>query len=153
TNATRRKPIRNSRRPAFELLEDRITPVNVDILSGHYDTLLTAQNLQETVLHPGPVSDPTALNATNFGMLASLPIEGQAYGQALDRQGLMIGGTPHDVAFVATEHDQVYAFDIITNAATGVVTLTQLWHNNYIDPANGITTTPYAELSTPDIFP
>src|SRR5262249_60250549 len=93
-NPTRQRPFRKSIGPAFELLEDRITPVNVDILSGHYDTLLTAQNLQETVLHPGPVSDPTALNATNFGMLASLPLEGQAYGQPLYRQGFMLGGAP-----------------------------------------------------------
>jgi hypothetical protein len=138
-----------------ELLETRLAPANVDILSSHYDVngqgqvdqFLQAQNLQETTLTPANV------NATNFGTLASLPIVGQAYGQPLYRHGLMIGGTPHDVAFVATEHDQVYAFDIITNAATGVVTLSQLWHNSYIDPANGITTTPYAELSTPDIFP
>jgi hypothetical protein len=150
----RRQPFnRKCYRPLVENLESRLAPANVDILSGHYDTFLTAQNLQETVLHPGPVSDPTAVNATNFGTLASLPIVGQAYAQPLYRHGLMIGGTPHDVAFVATEHDQVYAFDIVTNAATGVVTVSQLWHNSYIDPANGITTTPYAELSTPDIFP
>jgi hypothetical protein len=131
----------------LEKLEDRLAPANVDILSGHYDLQLHAQNLNETTLTPANV------NATNFGMLANISIDGQAYAQPLYKHGLMINGTPHDVAFVATEHDSVYAFDIVTNPTTGAVTISQLWHNSYIDPANGITTTPYQELSTPDLFP
>jgi hypothetical protein len=133
--------------PVLEWLESRLAPANVDIVSGHYDYSLTAQNLQETTL------TPTNVNPTNFGTLASLPIVGQAYAQPLYKHNLMISGMPHDVAFIATEHDQVYAFDIVTSPTTGVVTLSQLWQRNFIDPANGITTTPYQELSTPDLFP
>ena len=140
-----RHPHRKSYRPRVEPLETRLVPANVDVLSYHYDLFLTGQNLQETVLHPGPASDPMALNATNFGTLLNQPIDGQAYAQPLYKANLMIGGTPHNVAYIATEHDSIYAFDVDTGA--------QLWHNSYIDPANGITTTPYAELSTPDIFP
>ncbi len=58
---------------------------------------------------------------------------------------MVINGTPHNVAFIATEHDSIYAFD----ADNG----TLLWHDSFIDPTNGITTIPYAEISTPDIFP
>src|SRR6516162_10132245 len=140
-----RHPHRKSYRPRVEPLETRLVPANVDVLSYHYDLFLTGQNLQETVLHPGPASDPMALNATNFGTLLNQPIDGQAYAQPLYKANLMIGGTPHNVAYIATEHDSIYAFDVDTGD--------QLWHNSYIDPANGITTTPYAELSTPDIFP
>src|SRR5262249_27804040 len=50
-----------------------------------------------------------------------------------------------NVAFVATEHDGVYAFD----ADQG----TQYWYDSFIDPAHGITTVPYQELSTPDLYP
>jgi hypothetical protein len=138
-NPTRQRPFRKSIGPAVELLEDRITPANVDILSGHYDTLLTAQNLQETTLTPANV------NATNFGTLFSVPIDGQAYAQPLYKSNLSIPamGT-HNVAFIATEHDSIYAFDADTGA--------QLWHNSYINGTT-ITTIPFAELSTPDLFP
>src|SRR5262249_21417007 len=75
----------------------------------------------------------------------SVPIDGQAYAQPLYKANLMVGGAPHNVAFIATEHDSVYAFDADTGA--------QLWQRSFIDPANGITTIPYQELSTPDLFP
>jgi hypothetical protein len=136
---TSRTPFRRNSRPILELLEDRVVPANVDVLSYHYNLLLTGQNLQETTLTPANV------NATNFGVLFNQPIDGQAYAQPLYKTNVMIGGVAHNVAFIATEHDSIYAFDADTGA--------QLWHNSYIDPANGITTTPYAELSTPDLFP
>jgi hypothetical protein len=133
-------------RPTVEKLETRLAPANVDVLSYHNDLLLTGQNLQEQILHPGPASDPTALNATNFGTLFSSPIDGQAYAMPLYKSNLAIPGMgTHNVAFIATEHDSVYAFD----ADNGM----QLWQRIFIDPANGITTIPYAELSTPDLFP
>jgi hypothetical protein len=135
----RRRPFRRAFRPVLETLESRLAPANVDILSGHYDYSLTAQNLQETTL------TPTNVNATNFGTLFNAPIDGQAYGQPLYKTNVMISGTPHNVAFIATEHDSVYAFD----ADTGQ----QLWHNSYINPSAGITIIPFSEISTPDIFP
>jgi hypothetical protein len=136
-----RKPVRRLKsRPLVERLETRLTPANVDVLSGHYDTFLTGANLQETTLVPANV------NAVNFGTLFSAPIDGQAYAQPLYKANLAIPsqGT-HNVAFIATEHDSVYAFDADTGA--------QIWHDSFIDPAHGITTTPYQELSTPDLFP
>jgi hypothetical protein len=133
-------------RPFLEKLETRLAPANVDVLRYHYDLSLTGQNLQEQLLHPGPGSDPTALNATNFGTLFSSPIDGQAYAQPLYKSNVVIPGQGmHNVAFLATEHDSVYAFD----ADNG----TQYWQHSFIDPAHGITTTPYYELSTPDLFP
>jgi hypothetical protein len=150
----RRHPNRKSYRPLVEWLETRLTPANIDVLSYHYDQFLSGQNLQETVLHPGPASDPTALNATNFGTLLSQPIDGQAYAQPLYKTNVLINGVAHNVAFIATEHDSVYAFDADTGA--------KLWQHSFISdhPADaigpttaGITTTPYAELSTPDLFP
>jgi hypothetical protein len=133
-----------------ERLETRLAPANVDVLSNHADIpavanypdskFLTGQNLEETTLTPANV------NAANFGTLFSSAIDGQAYAQPLYKANLDIPGMgTHNVAFLATEHDSVYAFD----ADNG----TLIWHDSFIDPANGITTIPYAELSTPDLYP
>ncbi|HEV3204894.1 MAG TPA: hypothetical protein VGY77_10945, partial [Gemmataceae bacterium] len=145
---------RRSFRPLVERLETRLAPANVDVLSYHYDLSLTGQNLQEDVLHPGPASDPTALNATNFGTLFSQPIDGQAYAQPVYKANLPIPGMgTHNVAFLATEHDGVYAFNADSPTGGDPMNPGRFWYRSFIDPANGITTIPFQELSTPDIYP
>jgi hypothetical protein len=137
-------------RPAVERLETRLAPANVDVLSYHYDALLSGNNAQETILHPGPASDPTALNAVNFGKLFSQPVDGQIYASPLYKADLLIGGVSHNVVFVVTEHDSVYAFDADTGA--------QLWQRSFITggpggpTTPGITTVPSADTSG-NVFP
>src|SRR6516164_1168448 len=113
------KPLRLNLK--LEELERRLAPANVSVTTFHYDPFIQGQDLQETDLSPFTV------NSGNFGKLASMPVDGYVYAQPLYVHGVMISGMPHDVAFVATEHDSVYAFDIVKNSTTGAVTLTQLW--------------------------
>src|SRR5262249_53188884 len=63
------------------------------------------------------------------------------------------GQGAHHVAFVATEHDSVYAFDADTpNAGTGPEG--SLWKTSFLDPANGITSIPSPSvISNSDIVP
>src|SRR6516162_4596687 len=89
-----RKPIRKSTQPRLEWLEARLAPANVDVLTDHYNQSLTGQTLQETTL------TPTNVNATQFGTLASAPIDGQAYAQPLYKANLRIAGVTHNVAFI-----------------------------------------------------
>jgi hypothetical protein len=49
-------------------------------------------------------------------------VDGTIYGEPLVKTGVIINGVMHDVVFVATEHDSVYAFD--ANAAGPA-----LWHD------------------------
>jgi hypothetical protein len=53
----------------------------------------------------------------------------------------------HNVVFVATEHNSVYAFDADDNT-TGV-----LWHVSFIDPAYGVTPVPAEDVFVDDLVP
>jgi hypothetical protein len=136
---TYRPPFRHSFQPGVEWLEPRLAPANVDVLTYHYDGLLSGNNPQETSLTPSNV------HATNFGQLFSQPVDGQIYATPLYKANLVIPGNgTHNVAFVVTEHDSVYAFD----ADTG----TQLWQRSFINPAGGVTPIPSSDTSS-NIFP
>jgi hypothetical protein len=139
-----RKPSRRQRRRAFrpvlEFLETRLAPANVDVLSFHNDPSITGQNLQETILTPANV------NAANFGRLASQAVDGYVYAQPLYKANLAIPGKgTHNVVFVATQHDGVYAFDADD--------LSLLWQRSFIDPANGINTVPNGDVGSGDVVP
>lgn len=99
------------------------------VLTWHNDMERTGQNLQETHLAPSNV------NVKAFGKLYSFPVEGQTYAQPLYLPNVIIPGQgTHNVVYVATEHDQVYAFD-----ADGE-TLQPLWQDSFI--GGGVTTVP-----------
>jgi hypothetical protein len=150
----RSTPIRRAYQPAMERLETRLTPSNVDVLRSHADIpsvpnypdgqFLSGNNTQETDLTLANV------NAVNFGRLFTEAVDGQIYATPLYKHDVMIDGVAHDVAFVVTEHDSVYAFDVPadTDAAPGAL----LWSRSFVDPANGITSVPSADTSY-NIFP
>lgn len=105
TKTTRRHLRHRHFRPLLEGLETRLAPANVDILSYHDDSLLTGQNLQEQNLTLANV------NVTNFGKLFSQAVNGPIYAQPLYKANFSIAGGMHNVVFVATENDSLYAFD------------------------------------------
>src|SRR5579859_308348 len=96
----------------------------VNVLTQHYDNSRTGANTSETVLTPANVA------STNFGKLFANPVDGRIYAQPLYVQGLAIPGKgTHNVVFVATEHDSVYAFDADTAGAP-------LWQITLLDSAD-----------------
>src|SRR5436189_4096348 len=77
-----------------------------DVLTYHNDNARTGQNLNETILSPANVNWP------QFGLLRVLATQGLVDAQPLYASGVTISGQgSHNVVFVATEHDIVYAFD------------------------------------------
>jgi len=76
------------------------------ILTWHYDNLRTGANKAEVALTPSTV------NYKTFGKLSTKPVDGYIVAQPLYVPNLDVAGQGvHNVVFVATMHDSVYAFD------------------------------------------
>lgn len=81
-------------------------PSSIDVVTHHYDSQRSGQNLKETTLTTSNV------NSATFGKVGEFSIDGQIDGQALFLGQLAIPGQGNkDVLYVATENDTVYAVD------------------------------------------
>ena len=123
-------------------------PSNVTVLTYHNDVGRTGLNPNETILTTSNV------NANQFGLLGTITVDGPVDAEPLYVGGMTMSGATHNVLFVVTESDSVYAFDADT--------LTQLWHNavlnntgespsddhgcGQVEPTIGITSTPVIDL-------
>jgi hypothetical protein len=120
-------------------------PCQVGMATYHYDNFRTGQNTHENILNPSVVSKDT------FGKLFAQSVDGQIYGEPLYRPNLVIPGKGiHNVLFVGTEHDSVYAFDADNNLGANAG---PLWHVSFLNPAKGITTIPSSDVGSKMIFP
>ncbi len=125
------------------------TPTPVTVPTWRYDLTHAGQNTSETALTPANVSE------SSFGKLFSLPVDSTVYAQPLYVPGLtMSDGLVHNVLFVATEHDSIYAFDADSN---GGVNLNPIWHISLSSTAHGAaagaTTVPWQDAGSPDVAP
>ena len=102
-------------RPGLIPLESRQL-LSGDVLTFHNDNFRTGANVEETSLTPANV------NSADFGKIGVFATDGKVDAQPLYVSGVQIPGQgTHDVLYVATENDSLYAFD----AQSGAV----LWHD------------------------
>lgn len=110
----------------------------VNILTQRYDNARTGANLAETILTPTTVS-------SSFGKLFTLPVDGAIYAQPLLVSNLAIPGKgTHNVLFVVTMNDVVYAFDADSNSGSNA---TPLWTVSFVNAAAGITAVPITDIT------
>lgn len=126
--------------PALMVILSLPLPAQVVVATQHNDNSRTGQNLSETTL------TPTNVNVSQFGQVFSQKLDGYVYAQPLYLPNVTIGGTLHNVVYVATEHDSVYAFDADSS-------LPALWHVSFINPSKGITTLSSNDVGCSDLVP
>jgi hypothetical protein len=105
------------------------------VYTYHNNLARNGANTQEYAL------TPTVVGSTAFGKLFSCTADGAIYAQPLWVANVTIGGAKHNVVFVATQHDGLFAFDADANPCV------RLWNANLIDANHGGTT---GETSVPD---
>jgi len=132
----------------------------VAVTTYQNDNYRTGANTRETTLTLSNV------NVNQFGRKQVFPVQGYVYAQPLYVPNVNIGGILHNVVYIATEHDQVYAFDVHSGQ--------QLWNKNLLItsgplvqvspvssddvsctdlvPEIGITGTPVIDTSTNEMF-
>ena len=120
------------------------------VMTWHNDAARTGQNLTETLLSPSNV------NSTSFGLLFTLPVDGKVDAEPLYVPSLTISSVAHNVVYVATENDTIYAFDADTGGSPlwskSVLLAGETASDNRgcpnITPTIGILATPVIDLSS-----
>ena len=122
------------------------------VATNRYDNARSGANLQETKLTAANV------NGNQFGLLFSRAVDGQIYAQPLYVAGVTMSDKKlHNVVYVATEHNTLYAFD-----ADDATASTPLWSLNVgpsgtntcdnLAPEIGITSTPVIDPAAGTIY-
>jgi hypothetical protein len=129
----------------------------ISVLTQDYDMSRSGANLGETILTPSNVS------STTFGKLFTYPVDEEVFAQPLYVPGLVIDGSAHNVVFVATMGNSVYAFDADSPATSatplwsvklgaGVPSSQFLFKGGSGISRNGIFSTPVIDPSTNTLY-
>ena len=113
------------------------------VTTYHNDMARTGLNPNESILTPSNVSVAT------FGRVWAYPLDGPTWAQPLYLPNVVIPGHgPHNVVYVVTEQDGVYAFD-----ADGKMSA-PIWYVSLINPSSGITAVPCTQMAQScNVFP
>lgn len=112
-----------------------------NVVTWHNDNSRTGQNLKETTLTLANV------NSTTFGKKFTLPVDGEIFAQPLYVGHVSIAGQGvHNVVYVATENDSVYAFDAAGSSTT------PLWQKS-LATGTGVTAVPCGNTGSCEISP
>jgi hypothetical protein len=112
------------------------------VATAQYDNFRTGANAAETILTPRNVA------SKNFVRLFTIDVDGDVYAQPLYVPNIEIPGKGvHNVVFLATEHDSVYAIDAAGQPAE------PLWHVSFVNASAGVRPLSDEEVRCPFISP
>src|ERR1022692_2762768 len=115
----------------------RLAQAQVSVTTERYDNSRTGANLNETILNTSNVVPG------QFGKLYAYTVDGSVYAQPLYVPNVTIPGLgPHNVLYVVTMNDVVYAFDADSNALNGGI----LWSVDFRNPAAGVNAIPMTDV-------
>jgi hypothetical protein len=152
------RAIRYATRFCALLLTCSFAHAQVNVTTYHNDLSRTGTNSLETQL------TPLTVNSNQFGKLFTTSVDGVVSAQPLYLAGVTIAGGTHNVLYVATEHDSVFAIDADSGAILSQVNLIPaggrtLNPTGDIDPSCmdqvpeiGITGTPVIDPSTGTLY-
>jgi IPT/TIG domain len=119
-----------------------ITATSVADVTEHATAMIGVTNLQgvytyhDDLARDGANTEEYALTTSNvgtstFGKLFSCSVDGAVYAQPIWVANLTVNGAMHNVVFVATQHDSLYAFDADASPCI------KLWNVSLIDTNHG----------------
>ncbi|HSU55773.1 MAG TPA: hypothetical protein VLT36_17085 [Candidatus Dormibacteraeota bacterium] len=107
----------------------------INVVANRYDQFTTGANPHEIALNPADVKTGT------FGRLYSYYVDGAVYAQPLYLSSVQVSGKgKHNVLYVATMNDKVYAFDADRSGPP-------LWMRSFTDEQAGITPVPIPDIT------
>ena len=122
---------------------------SVSVTTYHYDNLRTGWNNNETTLTPNNVKQ------TTFGILRTVTLDDQVDAQPLFVHNQTIAGATHDVVYVATENNTIYAI----GASTGTILVSRNLGSPvsrplscHLGPDVGIDSTPVIDLAEQALY-
>ncbi len=126
----------------------------VNVLTANYGNNRTNANAAETALTVANV------NSSHFGRLFALPVDGDVYAQPLYVSQLTVSGQgTHNVVFVETMHNTVFAFDAdayqgqpLWTANLGAPVPNAVYNFQDIQPEVGILGTPVIDLASKTMY-
>lgn len=95
------------------------------VYTYHNNLSRDGTNIQEYALTTANI------NTQSFGKRASCPVDGAIYAQPLWVANVTVQGAKHNVVYVATQHDGLFAFDADASPCKS------LWSANLIDTTHG----------------
>jgi hypothetical protein len=121
----------------------QLAAAQVNITTHHNDTYRTGQNIAETIL------TPTNVNVSTFGKLFTQVVDGDVYAQPLYLANVTIPKKgKHNVVYVATSHDSIYAFDADSGAGGKAL---PLWKVSFLK-GSGISTINSTDVNCTDML-
>ncbi len=116
--------VTDSSQPPQQQTFDYTLNVLIAVTTYHNDNYRSGANTNETLLNT------TNVRVQTFGRRSVFAVQGYVYAQQLYVPGVNINGVAHNLVLIATEHDQVYAFDVNSGQ--------QVWQANFLASSGNI---------------